>query len=83
MQSWIREIERGSQSGAAGALRKLGNSCETMGTTPQALAEMDEQGAVAFLREFVIRLEDRDASGVTIRTYIKAIKSGGPSTTSR
>ena len=46
-----------------------------MGTTPHDLAAMDEQKAIAFLREFVIKLEGRDVSGVTIRTYIKAIKS--------
>ena len=46
-----------------------------MGTTPHDLAAMDEQKAVVFLREFVVRLEGRDVSGVTIRTYIKAIKS--------
>jgi integrase len=75
IQAWIREVERGSQSGAAGAFRRLGNCCETMATSPQELAGMDEQGAVGFLRQLVIKLEDRDVSGVTIRTYIKAIKS--------
>lgn len=75
IQAWIREVERGSESFAAGAFRRLGNCCETMAISPQELAEMDEQEAIVFLRQLVIKLEDRDASDVTIRTYIKAVKS--------
>ncbi|MDA4122793.1 MAG: hypothetical protein OK456_06405 [Thaumarchaeota archaeon] len=75
VQAWITDVERGSQSGAAGAFRRLGNCCETMATSPQELAKMDEKEAVVFLRQLVVRLEERDLSGVSIRTYIKAIKS--------
>ncbi len=72
---WVTEGKRSSPALAAGRFRRLGNACNAIGTTPEALAGMDEKQAVTFLRQLVSECETRGIPGVSVKGYITAVKS--------
>ena len=74
--AWYRNVLRGSYNTGAWYLLRMGRLCDELtGTTPAQIAAMNRAELMTYLSGFISDLEEAGVSGVTIHSYVKAVKS--------
>ena len=77
IKRWFDNIARGSIITAEVYLRRLGYICSRLGTTPQKLAGMSEEGLYTTTLDAISMLESEGKAGSYIEGFLKSIKSWG------
>jgi integrase len=74
--AWYRNVLRGSYNTGAWYLLRMGRLCDEVTlTTPAQIAAMNKAELMTYVSGFVSDLEEAGVSGVTISSYVKAVKS--------
>lgn len=75
-RAWYRNVLRGSYNTASSYLLRMGRLCDELThTTPAQIAAMNRAELMTYLSNVISDLEERKVSGVTITSYVKAVKS--------
>ena len=75
-RAWYRNVLRGSLNTAAGYLLHLGRVCDEVArVSPAQIAAMNKAELMTFVSNVISDLEEAGVGGVTITSYVKAIKS--------
>ena len=75
-RAWYRNVLRGSLNTAAGYLLHLGRVCDEVArVSPAQIASMNKAELMTFVSNVISDLEEAGVGGVTITSYVKAIKS--------
>ncbi len=75
-RAWYRNVMRGSQNTGKSYLLRMGRLCDDVArTTPAKIAALNRTELMTFLTGIISDMEERGVSGVTITSYMKAVKS--------
>jgi integrase len=75
-KAWYRNVLRGSYNTAATYLLRMGKICDGITrTTPAQIAGMSKAELMTYISDIISDLEAKGVSGVTITSYVKALKS--------
>jgi hypothetical protein len=76
-RAWYKNVLRGSYATGSVYLLRLGRLCELCGVTPRMIASMNKVELMTFATNAISELEVTGISGITIGSYLKAVKSWG------